>query len=155
MKKTYLKPLKQFVCDKSGEVIDITKDCYVEYLFHNLNHEIQYGFKIVNNKFSCYEMQLSCSMEINDFLNGNYLNEAINKIEDNLYGDKSKRIISIEEAVEIHQFKKRLTVPYYEEARLYFKYLDEELIAKFDGLPYEPNNLKLIIDEYKFNRVMA
>ena len=58
-----------------------------------------------------------------------------------------------EESIKLRQiiveFMKRLTVPYYEEARLYFKYIKKDMdFYELEHHIYHPENLKKLIEKY-------
>jgi len=152
-----LEPLKQWICDTCGGVIESAKEGWIEWLedgdtiWFNSAH----GFKIVHHSQDCFtyperlgpsDMNLSHYagekgyIHLLSFLD---LGRYIMKDEDY----KGPRVKSMREFVEI---LRRLTLPYYEEARLYFDQAraDDELdIANVDYI-YYPEELKRLIGLY-------
>lgn len=160
-----LTPLKQFVCDECGRVINSPKEGYVEWEQGTDENGKMFarGFRIVHaayasplkdkNKEGCYkygnssyrnDIGLDCFLQyahqyMYSFLNLGFLHDPQNEIG-----------CQVENFPEFVDFFKRLTIPYYEEARLSFGQAladgiiaDENEISLFTG-----NVLKSIVDKY-------
>jgi hypothetical protein len=149
-----LEPLKQWICDSCGQVIKSPEDGYVEWLVETEEtmFSAQYGFKIIHSgeECTCYPQE---DISLNDaplefFLGGKgYLNLLsfldIGPLLMKEY--KGPRVKYLREFVE---FIKRLTVPYYEEARLYFKNVQDDEHFVLDDSIYHQENLIKIIQKY-------
>src|SRR4030042_2172493 len=149
-----LEPLKQFICDKCGGLIESPRDGWVEWLEQgdDTMYNSQYGFKIVHANPKCYfypdpqypgslsspleyfvgergYSQLLCFLDLGPFIMKDY---------------KGPRVKDMREFVEL---MRRLTLPYYEEVRQYAKRLrtSEHFVA--DDSFYSPETLKAIIQE--------
>jgi len=154
-----LEPLKQFICDKCGETIKSPRDGWVEWLEQgdDTMYNSQYGFKIVHADPKCYfypdrEYPGSNSTPLTHFTGeGGYtwllcfldLGPLLMK------DYKGPRVKDMREFVEL---MRRLTLPYYEEVRLYAGSLrtSENFVA--DNSFYEQENLKKIIQELSQDR---
>lgn len=116
-----LRPLIDFVCDTCGYAIDSTKDGYVEWIDNN---NIVEQFRIAHNTTRCL------------IHSGNYGRKDTN-LSDFLGDDKFAYILSfldvgavldphfscgfrVKDVRNYVEFVRRITIPYYEEARLYF-----------------------------------
>ncbi len=149
-----LEPLKQWICDSCGQVIQSPDDGYVEWLVEGddapLN--LQYGFKIIHSgeECSCYsEEDISLNDAPLESFMGNkghlYLLSFIDVGALLMREYKGARVKNLREFVE---FMRRLTVPYYEEARLYFENLHADEGFVLDDSIYQQENLIRIIQKY-------
>lgn len=154
-----LKPKEQFICDQCGQVINSPEEGYVEWLDSDDN-KTSSGFRIVHqyvhsplkavNEGGCYKYNKipgRRDVPLDHFLEiaQTYLLSFLDK---GIYVD-SKANCRISDFREYTEFARRLTIPYYEEARFYMKdaYSDNE----FDGCEmsvYTEETFKYIIEKY-------
>lgn len=139
------KPFSKWYCDVCGKEIIDEKKGYVIWRFEN--HK-SYDFKIIHQK-DCELKDHSSSAALTEFLGENGLTYLLSKlsfgpIKRQIGEDSQCQIVNFDEFVD---FVRRLQIPYYEEARKYFKsektisyYYDNDEIS-----PYEPEQLKAII----------
>lgn len=159
-----LRPLKEWYCDKCGELIKSPKDGYVQFkrTTEGLSKGIAYeDFAIVHH----YN-----ASPLNYNIKGCYIYDADVSLETLLGYNGMVYLLSIldTDAYHLHDFKlsmpqdtirkwddlfKRLQLPYYEEAR---RYLDSAIKDGYfeeyvDYCIYKPENLKRIIEHYTNN----
>ena len=158
-----LNVLKQWICDNCGEIINSPADGYVEWLVDE-NLKI-YSFKIVHHapsspnypRSNCYFYDgnvKKCDMSLEDFVGTIGLTKLLTFLDYGPIHDEdfkfSPRVKSIREFVEL---TRRLIIPYYEEARLYWQIALED--GFFNGANevyiYLPDTLKDIILKYENN----
>lgn len=161
-----LTPLKQFVCDECGEVIDSPKEGYVEWEHGTDENGKMFarGFRIVHaaytsplkdkNKEGCYKYDNSLyrsDIDLEYFLKHahqymySYLHLGF------LHDPKNEIGCQIDNFPEFVDFFKRLTIPYYEEARLSFgQALTDGIIADENEVSlFTEDVLKSIVDKYR------
>ena len=158
-----LKPLEQFICDECGHIITSSHEGYVEW---EAGQDIEgacfaRGFRIVHHLHSsplggregCYKYGNSNyrhDMHLNNFLE-NAHQYMCSFLDLGLLHDPDCRIgCRIQDFREYSDFFRRLTIPYYEEAR---KYIPEALHdGCFDDANeiafYTPELLRRIIEKY-------
>ncbi|BEG98881.1 hypothetical protein [Bacteroides sedimenti] len=161
-----LEPLKQFICDECGGVISKPEDGYVEWISvfdDEKGKSISHGFRIVhrlhksplknNNPEGCYKygnedgrsdssldnFMEDVNIKLTSFLDTGFLH--------NPSRENNNHIIDFPEFVD---FSRRLTVPYYEEARVHFN--DIYSNAYYDGHNphslFSEEKLKAIIEQF-------
>ncbi len=149
-----LEPLKQWICDSCGQVIETPDDGYVEWLVESEEAAFgqQYGFKIIHagEECTCYsEEDVSKNDAPLESFIGNkghlYLLSFLDVGTLLMREYKGARVKNLREFVE---FMRRLTVPYYEEARLYFENLHADEDFVLDDSIYNQENLIRIIQKY-------
>lgn len=155
-------PLKQYICDTCGEIIDKPEDGWIEWIYSD--DGMQTDFRIVHNggasprkKFNhegCYQHGNSNGRmddHLNHCLDPNRMMAFLLKFIDmgryhDLHGVHTGKV-NISEYVELFR---RLTIPYYEEARLYWE--EARIDGYFDGaneiLIYSVDFLKSLIETY-------
>jgi hypothetical protein len=131
-----LEPLKQWLCDSCHEVIKAPEDGWFEW-YSNNNTKYEEGFRIVHHKKSCMyddnsllrQNKSALDLNLTDAIGTNALANALFRIE---LSEKAKLgKINLIEYIEI---LRRLHIPYWEEARLYW---DEALNAgEHDGCDF-------------------
>lgn len=151
-----MKPLKQWICDTCGEIIEKPEDGYVQ--FHRNADLVIDDFIIVhhlsaspfkqNNKQGCYRFSSDCDLA--SFLGDNGLVRLHALIDPGPYHSPEYReyVADIRKWSELYR---RLHLPYYEEARLYW---DRAMSDGFFGganevFIYLPDNLKAMIEYYE------
>lgn len=161
-----LTPLKQFVCDECGKIIDSPKEGYVEWEYGTDENGKMFarGFRIVHaaytsplkdkNKEGCYKYGNSLyrsDIDLEYFLKHahqymySYLHLGF------LHDPKNEIGCQIDNFPEFVDFFKRLTIPYYEEARLSFgQALADGIIADENEIYlFTEDVLKSIVDKYQ------
>lgn len=155
-----LKPLEQFICDKCKMIIENPSEGYVEYLSVNTKSyeelsQTRSQFKIVhhNGRVNCsfhdrtIEKQ---TLPLSDFTGENRLNVIFSFLDEGYILSPEKSKVNVEDRREFINFARRLTVPYFEEARLYFDQAISE--GYFDGenefFLFSKNKLKMIVEEF-------
>jgi len=163
-----LKPLEQFICDSCGEVIEKPEDGWVEWLYEK-NEETGFsknrGFKIVHHSprsplntgirgVNCYHYNNIPNRSDNHltyFLGVNGLVELYAKLDPGEAFADEKELPMVLNLREYVNFMRRLTIPYYEEARKYWS--DATNDGYFNGAneiwTFLPDNLRTLIEQYK------
>lgn len=159
-----LQPLKQWICDRCGGVVE-SKEGWVEWL-NNAEEErhSNYGFKIVHQasysprkpRGNCYHYEkteahvLRCDTYLTDFIGERGIVQLLMFIDMGPYRDKAYRGPLAKDLREWAELVRRLTIPYYEEARFYMSRANAD--GFFDGANeislYLPETLKEIIRRY-------
>ena len=162
-----LKPLEQFICDRCGQVIEKPGDGWVEWLTVKENEFRSYkgkGFKIVHHSpksplksgsrgASCYHYDRYPNRSDNHleyFLGENGMVLLLSNLDPGEAFTEEESLPLITDVREYIDFMRRLTIPYYEEARKYWA--DAKNDGYFDGAnelwTYLPSNLKTLIETY-------
>lgn len=151
--------LKQWVCDECRELIRKPEEGYVEWLTDE--NDIRYGFRIVHHApvssrhpdGNCYRYTGkcgSCDSSLEQFLGAGGIVKMLSFINLGSLHDDFNTEPKIKSSGEWVEFFKRLQVPYYEEARLYWHEAKED--GFFDGAneikSYLPETLKELIESY-------
>ena len=154
-----LEPLKQFVCDYCGEIIDSPREGWIEWIteYGDDGRRYAYGFKIVHHAVysprrpkDCYHYTDSegrSDMHLGHVMNMGYL---LHFLDVGPYHEPEYLGPSVRDVREFVEIMRRLTTPYYEEARLYW----EKALADgfFSGASpvwiYQPETLKSLIELY-------
>ena len=139
-------PLKQFICDHCKKIINSPEEGYVEW-WPNDKSDLPENFKIVHNKF-CHNEPVFYSEALTEFLNKrNDIEELLNipKFE----GRERLRLgLYVKDVQEYTEFTRRLTIPYYEQARTFW---EDAIKDEFFGImdyKYDPIKLKDLINKY-------
>ncbi len=156
-----LEPLnKQFICDRCDEIINNPAEGYVEWRVDQEGHKA-YHYKIVHQyTFSnlkeshegCYfHTWPKADMPLSDFLGIEGMAELLSFLDGGKYHSPGKTHTKVADMREFVEFARRLTLPYYEEARLY---LSQAVHNGFIGganevALYLPATLKSVIREYE------
>lgn len=150
-----LKPLQQWICDTCGEIIECPEDGYVQFKDGDMGYD---NFIIVhhfsasprkdNNTRGCYQYYADSSLK--SFLEAGglaHLLALVDPGEHKCYELKQPHTGDFRKWVD---FVRRLQLPYYEEARLYWQKAEKD--GFFSGAnetwPYLSENLKLLIETY-------
>lgn len=155
-----LRPLQQFICDKCKEIIETPQLGYVEYLNHLIDVngsiiQITSGFRIVHHdgKNNCYYYDRTINQQtlpLSDFVGENKLNMIFSYLDEGITISPERVGVQVKDIREFILFAKRLTVPYFEEARLYFDQAKSN--GYFDGddgpYVYSIEKLKSIVQEF-------
>lgn len=155
-----LVPLKQWICDSCGEIINSPEDGWVEWLSGEETFNSCHGFKIVHNYGSSPQGKGACfqyreKKDLADMPLTTFTGEEgyicllgfldLGPIVVPKY--EGPRVKDIREFIE---FMRRLTIPYYEEARMFFKeaLADGDLDPSSVDMIYDPEDLKRIVEKY-------
>ncbi len=158
-----IEPLKQFICDECGELIERPEEGFVEWIEKEVDGKQQAcGFRIVHHyTFSPFKgkKRNGCYKYTNN--NGrsdDHLDHILEMPQQYLlsfldlgqFHDPDGNSCSIKDFREYADFSRRLTVPYYEEARLYFDQAKSDGYSEYNEYRiFKEETLKQIIEEYK------
>ena len=150
-----MEPLKQWVCDVCGRIIETPEDGYVVWgknhdglidkirILHKNNH-------VNGERIGCdLDRRFSFSLPLESFLGDEGKVRFLSLIDPgpDFIQDYRNHIADIRLFLEIFR---RLQIPYYEEARLYWDMAQAD--GFFDGanevLTYMPRTLQRIVEEY-------
>lgn len=143
-------PLKQFICDKCGELIKSPEDGWLQWLDIDpeTGRNVDNNFIIVHHmpasplggNYGCYHRSQHISdMHLEYFLGHNGLVHLLSLFDSKL--NETKELIEI---------IRRLHIPHYEEARIYWKTATNDgFLDEADSeWPYLQDNLLEIINRY-------
>lgn len=147
-----LEPLKQWICDSCGGIIESSEDGWWEYC-DDLETEIVSGFRIVHHQNSCMYNEKELRREgkgVGDLPLGHMLESGgfghlLHRLELSVT-KKTDEHIDIPEFIENIR---RLYLPYWEEARQYWEVSFKD--GFHDGCDFSENSLISIIEEYSIN----
>ncbi len=160
-----LKPLKQFICDECGQVINSPEEGYVEWEsgIDDKGRSFARGFRIVHvshasplkhTRKGCYKYDRSeyrSDIDLEHFLQ-NAHQYMFSLLDLGFLHDRNNKIgCQISDFREFVCFFKRLTISYYEEARLYFEEAleDEEICGDENEIYlFSEKKLKSIVQRY-------
>lgn len=160
-----LKPLEQFICDTCGEIIKSRNEGIVEWISktnqtsNNLeihSHKIVHHFphSPLTGENRCYQLNDAsgqATVQLNNFMNPNNIIARILKpLDIGPLFDKHYSGPAITDFRDYVEIIKRLTIPYYEEARLYWQEAvnDGFLEGKHEISAYSVDTLKAIVNQY-------
>ena len=127
-----LEPLKEFICDQCGQIIEEPGDGWVEWLaYWEDGTQVVYNFRIVHHKQdspnqagNCYYTDLHEDYEgtastdhLQYFLEDQGLARALAKLQRHAEGNA--RFKNKEDYLQLLELIRRITIPYYEEGRQY------------------------------------
>lgn len=149
-----IEPLKQFICDSCGCVIETPEDGWIEWL---CSYDEEKG-KLINKSFRICHHESRC-MKLANYPNvsDNHLNHMLegNAMVIQLYnmldpGQGQTKGPEVEDVGETVEFLRRLTLPYYEEARQYWSQAmaDGYIAGSNDVHSFLPKTLKGILENY-------
>lgn len=155
-----LKPLEQFICDYCGEVIEAPEHGWLEWLVDIDAGFAASDFYVVHHAMysprkpqHCYHHQHDArrhDLYLTQFLDGKGMARLLKFLDAGPYHEpdyNGPRVADMREFVEL---MRRLTIPYYEEARLYWDRAERD--GFFAGANeiwlYLPDNLETLIERY-------
>lgn len=159
-----LKPLQQWICDTCNQIIQSPNDGCIEWLSDD--NCIQYGFKIIHNatcspKYppsSCYQYidiphQADAPLEY--FVGPKGVAYLLSFLDVGPYHDPNFSGPWVKDVREFIEFMRRLTLPFYEEARLYWhNALEEGYFGDANEISvYLPETLESLIAKYSHDRI--
>jgi hypothetical protein len=162
-----LKPLKQWRCDGCHQIIESPEHGWVEWLTTLVDNRVRNReFRIVHHaeysprrpRGNCYRYGLG-EPPLPDLLATTYLTDCIGEnampyllmlIDPGPYHDKRYQGPTVEDFRAWAEFARRLTIPYYEEARVYWPraIADGFFHGQNEISIYLPDTLKSIIKRY-------
>jgi len=154
-----LKPLQEWICDSCGEVISSPKEGYLEWLSDD-DHKA-YDFVMVHHAIhspkrsgkDCYlhaHSPRSSSSSLDNYTGPNAQAYLYRFLDFGEYHDPDNTGPKLKDIREFVNLMRRLTIPYYEEARRYFgetKYRDMLAGGANEILMFTPAFLKQVIEE--------
>ena len=160
-----LEPLKQWICDSCSGIIESREDGWVEFLTENapqnqgFPRSLYYGFIITHDDQTSPLKPLKCEYSRNKgsgsqridvfFKEAGYVH-LLSFLDLGKYANKKYEGPQVKDIREFVDFMKRLTVPYYEEARQYFDQAnkDVEFHERLNVGIYGPEFLKNVIQKF-------
>jgi hypothetical protein len=158
-----LTPLKQFVCDTCGKIIEKPEHGWIEWVddldkridsfsnFHIVHHA---SYSPLKGYDGCYKNSLEkgrSDMHLHDFIDDNYkMANILSFLDVGSYHAPKYEKTKIADMRQYVEIVRRLTIPYYEEARLYWEKAKQDgyFEDKSEILIYAVNHLKELINEY-------
>lgn len=147
-----MKPLKEWICDTCHERVSI-KDGWLEWL--NSRHEGAREFRITHNSSRCYKHTRHpdrADMHLDHFLGTNGLQVFLAMLDVGPVLDPDQdELPAVPERRSFVQAIRRLHIPYYEEARLYFDQARDEgwFMDCNEVAIFLPETCKRIIERYE------
>jgi hypothetical protein len=162
-----LEPLKQFICDTCHQVINSPEDGWIEWIskFSEDKERIEsHSFRIVHHHSTspqatpynegCYQHSRKIGRSdshLHHFLDENYkMANILTFLDIGPYHDPDYKTTEITDMRQYVETVRRITIPHYEEARLYWEHAKED--GYFNGANqlwiYGVENLKILIEEY-------
>jgi NAD-dependent dihydropyrimidine dehydrogenase PreA subunit len=150
-----LKSLEQWICDRCGQVIEEPNQGSVEWIDDSKTHKAS-GFKIVHQSSyaphdngECYHYS-DHPGRLEEFIGQNGMVMLLSFLDIGPYLEADYQGPRVKDMREFVEFTRRLTVPYYEEARLYWNQAEQD--GLFDGANeislYLPRTLEQIVRDY-------
>lgn len=150
-----LKPLHQWVCDICGEIIEKPEDGYIQFHYQDskcddiiIVHHLTKSPRREYNEEGCYKYQ--SDLDLKSYLSHEGIARMISRMDLGEYHEpdyEGPRVSDIRKWADVFR---RLQIPYYEEARLYWNRALND--GYFDGAneiwPYLPQNLEMLIRNY-------
>jgi len=144
-----LQPLKQWVCDSCGEFIMKPEDGWWEF-FHNTKTDLISEFRIVHHENRCMADELALrrknisvgSMSLDHMVTSGAFGHMLHWLE----LTETKKLSEHFKMIAFIEIMRRLYLPYWEEARLYW---EEAFRDGFhDACGFSKKDLLSIIEEY-------
>jgi len=153
-----LKPLEQFYCDTCGQIIQTPKEGWFEWISTNdetTGQSIDKEFRICHHKSKCQihgtSRRRGCSdVQLTDFLGEIGIINLLCMIDPGPYHSPVFKGPSVKDFREFAEVARRLTIPYYEEARQWWTEAtnDGYFSDSNEIYIYLPRSLKLMIEHY-------
>ena len=145
-----LQPLKQWICDACGKVIEKPEDGWWEYL-HDLENDLVSGFRIVHYGGPCYYNTVEArrnnkmvgDMHLEHMITSGSFGHMLHWLE----LSETKKVKDHFVMTEFIEIMRRLHLPYWEEARLCWERAYND--GFHDGCGFSENDLIRIIEEYE------
>jgi len=159
-----LKPLEQFICDTCGEIINQPKDGWIEWISTGGKDGETHSFRIVHhfttspfakpNNNGCYQhskLNGAKDTHLDRFLNSDMKMAYILKFLDvGIFHNPEYRGTNITDMRNYVETVRRLTIPYYEEARTLWDVAQQDGFFSDDNelIIYSVSKLKSLIEKY-------
>lgn len=150
-----LKPLEQFICDTCHQPIETIEEGWVEWL----NHQQEDGRWTTSNHRICHHNgrceKLSYHENVSDnhlsYFLGNYtMPQLLGFLDIGVHFNRNYQAPTPENMRDFVVFVRRLTIPYFDEARHYLDRAVSESYGDSNEINlYLPKTLKAIIEEYQ------
>lgn len=153
-----MKPIEEFYCDTCEQIIDGNENGYVEWLsfLEDKETNLVNGFRICHNKENCFIHSSTfghSSLPLTEFLGKNGHILLLKMIDIGPFHEPKYSHPRIKDFREYSEFFRRLTIPYYEEARQWWNEAIND--GYFDEIGevsiYMPERLKAMIEHYTNN----
>jgi hypothetical protein len=163
-----LRPLKQFICDTCRQIINKPEEGWIEWIsnrnpktgtneIHSFNivHHSSSSHLARTNSKTCYQHKGKSGrrdIPLNDFINENHkMSNILSMLDVGPYHNPDYKGTEITDLRQYVEIMRRLTIPYYEEARQYWEKAQDD--GYFDGCTetgiYGIDSLKLSVEKYK------
>lgn len=159
-----LEPLQKYICDYCGEIINSTEEGYVEWLSERdekTGRSKYHGFKIVHHRpdspnkdeGGCYHYTHEPGRQdvhLRHFTGEAKMAHILSLIDVGPYHDPGFRGPRVRDVREYIDFVRRLTIPYFEEARRYWhRAVEDGYFSDANEVwIYIPDNLRELIERY-------
>jgi NAD-dependent dihydropyrimidine dehydrogenase PreA subunit len=151
-----LEPLKQFYCDTCGNIIEKPEDGWVEWIGKSIDgKKVNYDFRICHHKRECQimiEEPYLKDLPLVSFIGEKGIIRMLNFIDigKTFESDENYSGPFLKNFRQYTEFFRRLTIPYYEEARIHWA--DAEYDGEHSGQNevslYLPDRLKRLVEKY-------
>lgn len=146
-----LNPLEQFICDSCGQVMGLDDGCLA--WLQGAGQKAT-GFRIVHNRIGCHyppHTQNLSDLPLRNVAGVNGMAQLYALLDIGPYHDPHGQcVLQVANIREYMEVLRRLTLPFYEEARLYWN--DAQSDGYFDGANevgiYLPSTLENLISRY-------
>lgn len=144
----HLEPLKQWICDTCGKVIEKPEDGYI--IWQSDEDGYPFNFKIIHTGRCDDKDFYRYSTPLKEFLDSTGLVKLIALIDPGEHYKPSLDHFSTNKFRDWVTLVRRLQTPYFEEGRQYFERANQdELYCDCDeSYPYLPESLQSVIDKY-------
>jgi hypothetical protein len=149
-----LTPLTQFICDSCKELIEMPDDGWIEWeSFSENGRQIDRNFRICHHSMRCQRLanHPNCSdLPLREVVGDNAYAFIYKHLDVGPYHSPKYQEPSIVDFRQYTDLMRRLTLPYFEEARQWWN--EASVDGYFSGeneiLIYRPDNLKRMIEHY-------
>lgn len=151
-----LTPLEQFYCDTCGQLIESPQEGWFEWIAlydENIKQFIDQEFRICHHRSGCqlHGHKKGCSdLPLKDFLGEVGMINLLRMIDIGPYHLPIYKEPTVKDFREYCEIVRRLTIPYYEEARQWWNEAahDEYFGDSNEVYIYLPKSLKIMIEHY-------
>lgn len=144
-----LTPLKQWICDTCGEIIKQPKDGWFEWYSDRKAH-LHTGFRIVHHKhpcqYDCEKLRQQNKTDLSECLTDVVGSDGLGSLLNMMALPENISPYKLADIGEFAEIIRRLHLPYWEEARLYWKEARKD--GFHDGCSVSEDTLLSIITEY-------
>jgi len=141
-----MESLKQWICDSCGEIIERPEDGYVFWKSQNMKNR---EFQIVHHVKCNLDNSFTRSMDLKRFLGADGLVRLLAMLDPGPMHQPNHQC-EVSEMREFVEFFRRIQLPYYEEARIYWQAaIDDGFFSDANELwIYLPSTLQSLIQQY-------